>query len=62
MYNRFTDLRFIIGLFFTIMAVLVLIGYLTAAGPAEAISLYSGSAFLVFGLLMMYRTGTPDED
>jgi len=62
MYNRFTNLRFIIGLFFSIMAVLVLVGYLTSAEPGKAISLYSGLAFLLFGLLMMYRPGVPDED
>jgi hypothetical protein len=62
MYNRFTNLRFIIGLFFSIMAVLVLVGYLTSAETGKAISLYSGLAFLLFGLLMMYRPGVPDED
>ena len=31
MYNRFTNLRFIIGLFFSIMAVLMVVGYLTSA-------------------------------
>ncbi|MBM3443025.1 MAG: hypothetical protein FJX89_10035 [Bacteroidetes bacterium] len=51
MQTRFTDLRFIIGLFFTLMAGIVLARYVTGTGAV--LNLWSGLAFGVFGVLMM---------
>ena len=51
MHKRFSDLRFIIGLFFTLTAGIVLGGYLT--GTRAALNLWSGLAFLTFGLFML---------
>jgi hypothetical protein len=51
MQTRFTDLRFIIGLFFALMAGIVLSGYLTGTGAK--LNLWSGLSFGVFGVFMM---------
>ena len=59
MYKRFSDLRFIIGLFFTLTAGIVLAGYLTGTGAA--LNLWSGLTFLVFGTFMMV-TSKPETD
>ncbi|NDC77657.1 MAG: hypothetical protein EBZ67_07275 [Chitinophagia bacterium] len=59
MQTRFTDLRFIIGLFFALMAVIVLAGYLTGAGAK--LNLWSGLAFAVFGVFMMVSSKAEEE-
>jgi hypothetical protein len=53
MQERYTNLRFIIGLFFFLMAVLVLVAWFSADGGKVKINLYSGIAFAVFGMAMM---------
>jgi hypothetical protein len=55
MSDRFTNLRFIIGLFFVMMALIVLMGYIMSLTQHKSINLYSGISFLLFGALMMYR-------
>jgi len=59
MQTRFTDLRFIIGLFFALMAVIVLAGYLTGTGAK--LNLWSGLAFAVFGVFMMLSARAEEE-
>lgn len=59
MQTRFTDLRFIIGLFFALMAGIVLIGY--SMGTGAALNLWSGLAFAVFGVFMMVSAKAEDE-
>lgn len=61
MSQRFGNLRFIIGLFFTLMAVILLLGYMLAVSQHKPINLYSGISFLVFGSLMMYRASGFEE-
>lgn len=58
MHKRFSDLRFIIGLFFTLTAGIVLAGYLTGTGAA--LNLWSGLAFLAFGVFMLV-VSKPEE-
>jgi len=53
MQNRLTSLSFIIGLFFSIVSLILLIGYLAGDALKEKINLYSGFIFLVFGVFMM---------
>lgn len=59
MYKRFSDLRFIIGLFFTLTAGIVLAGYLTGTGAA--LNLWSGLTFLAFGAFMMVTSKSETE-
>jgi hypothetical protein len=54
MQERYTNLRFIIGLFFFLMAALVIAAWFVADGGKVDINLYSGIAFAVFGAAMMF--------
>lgn len=58
MQTRFTDLRFIIGLFFALMAVIVLAGYVMGTGAG--LNLWSGLTFLAFGVFMMMASKAED--
>jgi hypothetical protein len=60
MQTRFTDLRFIIGLFFALMAGIVLTGY--ATGTDAALNLWSGLAFGVFGAFMMVSAKAEEDE
>jgi len=53
MRKRLTSLSFIIGLFFFLIALVLLIGYVTSALLAADINLYSGIVFLAFGIFMI---------
>ena len=53
MQNRLTQLSFIIGLFFSIVAVILLTGYFMSDALASSLNLFAGITFLIFGLLMM---------
>ena len=55
MEKRFTDLRFVIGLFFSIVGLLLLVASFTktSAHPwEENVNLYSGLVVLIFGIGM----------
>ncbi|MEP6681957.1 MAG: hypothetical protein ABJA35_01810 [Parafilimonas sp.] len=54
MFNRLTQLSFTIGLFFTIVSAILLIGYFTSDTLSSPLNMYAGIAFLIFGLLMMF--------
>ena len=53
MGSRFTSLSFIIGLFFLIVAVILVIGYFISSLLSAAINLYAGILFFVFGVFMV---------
>lgn len=53
MFRRFNELSFVIGLFFTLVAIILLGGYFFFSQLATSINLYTGLIFLVFGVLMM---------
>lgn len=52
MYKRLSKLSFVIGAFFTIVS-LILFANILFNGEGDSVSLYSASAFLVFGIVMM---------
>ena len=55
MLNRLNELAFVIGAFFTLVA-LILFGNIIAGGVCDRLSVWSAAGFLVFGLVMMvYR-------
>lgn len=56
MLTRITKLSFIIGLFFALVSVILLVGYFTSRDLASEKNLYTGIVFLVFGLFMMAIT------
>jgi len=53
MFNRLAQLSFTIGLFFTIVSVILLLGYFISDVLSSSLNLYAGVTFLVFGLMMM---------
>jgi hypothetical protein len=57
MYKKLNDLRFIIGLFFAIVAVILLISALISDDMAGRLNIYTGIIFMVFGLAMMFIKG-----
>ncbi|HEY2728010.1 MAG TPA: hypothetical protein VGI61_12610 [Parafilimonas sp.] len=57
MLNRLTQLSFTIGLFFTVVSVILLIGYFISDALSSTLNMYAGITFLVFGLLMMLIKG-----
>lgn len=54
MIHKLTDLRFIIGLFFSLCGLVLLVSYFaTAESNHPELNLYAGGAMLVFGLVML---------
>ena len=53
MLKRINELSFVIGLFFTLVAIILVGGYLLVEALASKINLYTGIVFLVFGLSMI---------
>jgi hypothetical protein len=51
--KRFTELRFMIGAFFTIIAIVLFANFFVMA-LNDFLSLYTASSFMLFGLLMMF--------
>ena len=60
MHKRITTLSFIIGAFFLLVALVLIIGYFISPLLAAPLNLYAGVAFLLFALFMLYIT--PDRD
>ncbi len=53
--EKLTDLRLIIGLFFSLSGIVLLLNYFAGIEAKHPeLNLYSGSAMLVFGLLMLW--------
>jgi hypothetical protein len=52
MYKRLNELNFVIGLFFTIVSLILLIDTLFSKKSGK-LNLYTGLVFLVFGLFMI---------
>ena len=64
--NRLFDLRFVIGAFFAVAGLLIVIyGFVTDDANAQSIDRWCGAIFLVFGLLMIFLSSgksTPAEN
>lgn len=57
MLKRFSNLQFVIGLFFTLVAIILLGNVLLGVQQSGNLNLYTGIVFLVFGLLMILLKG-----
>lgn len=53
MYRKFTELTFVIGLFFLLVAIILLVNTFVATAAPSRLDLYTGFAFLLFGIIMM---------
>jgi hypothetical protein len=54
MYKKLNNLAFVIGAFFTIVALIMFVN-IFIQGRFDGLSIYAASAFLIFGVLMMIR-------
>ena len=62
MFKRLNELNFVIGLFFTIVAVILLVDTLLNSAMSGTINLYTGIAFLIFGFVMIIIRTANDND
>jgi len=53
MSEKLSQLSFIIGVFFVLVALVLLIGYAITTSLKHDINLYTGLAMMVFGLVMI---------
>ena len=53
MYKKLNDLQFVIGLFFSVVSVILLLNVMLGTNVAGKLNTLTGSGFLVFGVLMM---------
>lgn len=53
MSEKLNQLSFIIGVFFILVALVLLIGYTTTTSLKHGINLYTGMTMMVFGLVMV---------
>lgn len=56
MLKKLNDLQFVIGLFFSVVSVILLLNVLLA-GHSSNLNIYTGAGFLVFGLAMIFIKG-----
>ena len=54
MYKKINNLGFVIGAFFTIVSLILLVNILVQ-GKFDALSVYTSLAFFIFGVVMMLR-------
>ncbi len=53
MSEKLNQLSFVIGVFFILVALVLLIGYATTTSLKHSINLYTGLGMMVFGLIMI---------
>jgi len=53
MYKRLNELNFVVGLFFTIVSVILFLDSFLNKASSGRLSLYTGLVFLTFGLFMI---------
>ena len=62
MYKRLNELNFVIGLFFTIVSLILLANNFFSKELSGSINLYTGLVFLVFGIFMILVKSNKDTD
>jgi uncharacterized membrane protein len=53
MFKKMNELSFIIGLFFTIVSIILVLNYFLNKHLSGKLNFYAGIVFLVFGLVMI---------
>jgi hypothetical protein len=61
MYKKLNDLQFVIGLFFSVVSVILLLNVMLGTNVAAKLNTLTGSGFLVFGVLMMLIRGKQSQ-
>ena len=62
MYKRLNELNFVIGLFFSITSLILLGSGLFSNEAGGKTDIYTGAAFLVFGIIMILIKGETTDD
>lgn len=66
MYKKLSNLGFVIGVFFIIVALILIIGGLLSEALNNKLNHYTGFSFLVFGVLMAFfnrnNNANPDKE
>jgi hypothetical protein len=57
MIKRLNQLSFIIGIFFILLALILIGGYFISETLHANVNLYSGISFLAFGIIMVWVKG-----
>lgn len=53
MLEKLNQLSFVIGVFFIVVALILLIGYFVSSNLHATMNLYTGAGMLVFGIVMI---------
>ena len=53
MYKKLNDLQFVIGLFFSVVSLILLFNVMLGTNVDGKLNIYTGAGFLIFGLAMM---------
>ena len=61
MYHRFNSLRFVIGVFFSLLAIILVAGYFLSAEQHRTINLITSLCFGAFGAIMMAEKQSKEE-
>lgn len=61
MYTKFNSLRFVIGVFFTLLAIILVVGYFLSPEQHRAINIYTALSFGTFGVIMMAEKKSKEE-
>jgi hypothetical protein len=54
MYKKLNNLAFVIGIFFIIISLILIIGGLLSAALNNKLNFYTGFSFLIFGFCMAF--------
>ena len=57
MYKKLNDLQFVIGLFFSVVSLILLLNVMLSSNVDGKLNILTGSGFLIFGLAMMLIKG-----
>lgn len=60
MYKKLSNLGFVIGIFFIIISLILIIGGLLSAALAYKLNFYTGFTFLLFGAFMVFFNWNKD--
>lgn len=60
--NKLFDLRFVIGLFFAVVGLLLLIYAFLTKETSQAVNQWCGGLFILFGVIMIFLSFGKDAD
>lgn len=61
LYKKLNNLGFVIGIFFILISLILIIGGLSSAALAHKFNFYTGFSFLAFGAMMAYFNRNNDN-